>query len=132
MYAIRSYYAFKTFILPKPTDANFEYWMSSDGEKLTGGSSAKNDFITYTAKIPYTLTSDDVVVTNGYIVSCSYSFEKKYITIPSTRITSYNVCYTKLLRIFHNSYFVKVILTHFICPPMGGFILDTLMLTFFT
>ncbi len=75
---------FKTFILPKPTDANFEYWMSSDGEKLTGGSSAKNDFITYTAKIPYTLTSDDVVVTNGYIVSCSYSFEKKYITIPST------------------------------------------------
>lgn len=34
--------------------------------------------------VPYTLSDDDVVVTNGVIESCSYSFANKEIVIPST------------------------------------------------
>lgn len=40
--------------------------------------------ISFSAQAKYTLTDDDVVVTNGEIISCSYGFADKDIVIPAT------------------------------------------------
>ncbi|MGE0076443.1 MAG: leucine-rich repeat protein [Bacteroidales bacterium] len=74
----------KYYLLPKPAYSDFEYWINNDGTHYAAGDSVLvADFNkSYRAFIPYTLTNDDVVVTDGTITSCSYSFLFTDIIMP--------------------------------------------------
>ncbi|MBN1112509.1 MAG: leucine-rich repeat protein [Bacteroidales bacterium] len=72
--------------LPTPvlSNGNFINWIDGNGKEYAGGASVTDFATNYTAVVSYTLTDDDVVVTNGVIESCSYNFASTCITIPET------------------------------------------------
>ncbi|MEN8202661.1 MAG: leucine-rich repeat protein [Bacteroidota bacterium] len=67
-----------------PVNAEYEAlnWKDDKGNVVLGGSSVYDLETHYFVPIPYTLTDDDVVVTDGIIQSCSYDFAVKDIIIP--------------------------------------------------
>ena len=68
-----------------PTHANENFINYVGGDFFYGPGDIISSFTSfYYANIPYTLTDDDVVVTNGIIESCSYDFTCKTIIIPDT------------------------------------------------
>ncbi|MBN2820269.1 MAG: leucine-rich repeat protein, partial [Bacteroidales bacterium] len=73
-----------SFELPQVTGLEAYGWNGSDGSTFTGGATVSNLEIFYWVPVPYTLTDDDVVVTNGEIISCSYDFSSTDIIIPQT------------------------------------------------
>ena len=73
-----------SFVLPVVTAYESYGWRDGNGAVYTGGQTATNFTTYYKVPIPYTLTDDDVVVTNGEIVSCSYNFASKDIIVPDT------------------------------------------------
>ena len=74
---------FSSFVLPNNSSAGFISWVTSDGSNLTGGATTINLSDSYYATFAYTLTDSDVVVENGVIISCSYSFDANIITVPT-------------------------------------------------
>lgn len=68
--------------LPEVAMDGFSGWVSSDGSLYQAGDDIGSLSVSYAAKIPYTLTDDDVVVENGIIQSTSYDSNYKFITIP--------------------------------------------------
>jgi len=69
----------------------FLNWKDNYGTTYAGGAVVTRFELSYTAQFDntpqptqYILTDDDVVVTNGIIVSCSYNFAIKDIVIPET------------------------------------------------
>jgi hypothetical protein len=72
------------FVLPTPQVANFEYWIDWYNDRYQPGETVSATSTFLRAVFPYTLTDEDVVVENGVIASCSYNFDSKFITIPST------------------------------------------------
>lgn len=75
---------FKSFVLPTLTIDGFEHWIDNGGTIYEGGSTVEFGYFSFTAKIVYTLTDDDVTVVDGIIEDCSYDFSNKYINIPET------------------------------------------------
>ena len=74
-----------SFVLPTLTVSGFVDWLDGSGNHYAGGETVTDLSINYRAQFPYTLADNDVVVdVNGYIISCSYSFEASMITIPET------------------------------------------------
>lgn len=71
-----------SFSLPEVAIDGFSGWQSSDGILYQAGDNIGSLLVNYAAKVPYTLTSDDVVVENGIIQSTSYNSNYKFITIP--------------------------------------------------
>ncbi len=70
------------FNLPTPAYPGFKYWIDGNNNQHAGDETVTNFYISYKAKINYTLTDDDVVVKNGFITSCNYDFTFKDIIIP--------------------------------------------------
>ena len=75
---------FNSFTLPTHTNTGFEYWYDGNGNHYSGNSVVNDLTTSYTAFILYILTDNDVVVENGIITSCSYSFALTDIIIPET------------------------------------------------
>lgn len=74
-----------SFVLPTLTAPGFVDWLDSDGNHYAGGATASGLSAVYRANLPYTLTDADVEMdANGYIISCTYSFDASMITIPET------------------------------------------------
>jgi len=71
-----------SFALPEVDAAGFAGWLSSKGDLYQAGDNIGPLNINYAAKVPYTLTDDDVVVENGIIQSTSYDSNYKFVTIP--------------------------------------------------
>jgi uncharacterized repeat protein (TIGR02543 family) len=71
-------------ILPINNNPGFKEYVNDDDYNVYNPDDTITNFnITYYAHIPYTLTDDDVVVTNGIIESCNYNHaEYKSIIIP--------------------------------------------------
>ena len=66
-------------------DDNFEYWVrfTSSGKVIVpGGTTISPSNHGFVAKFDYTLQDNEVVVDNGVLKSCTYSFIAKYISIP--------------------------------------------------
>jgi hypothetical protein len=80
-YAFSENYGLR-FELPTSARSNFEGWIQSDGTEYTEGEEIYYSDLEIIAKLPYTLTDDDVTVENGVITGCSYDFESRFITIP--------------------------------------------------
>lgn len=72
-----------SFSLPTPTIAGFQGWKDNANKTYEGGATTTNVGSFFRIVGKYTLTDDDVVVENGMIKSCSYSFTFSEITIPS-------------------------------------------------
>ena len=71
------------FVLPTLTVTGFVDWIDGNGNHYAGGASVTDLSTNYRANFPYVLTDADVEMdANGYIISCSYSFEASMITIP--------------------------------------------------
>ncbi|MFA9371737.1 MAG: cadherin domain-containing protein [Labilibaculum antarcticum] len=62
----------------------FLNWIDGDGNTYANGVVVNDLSVSYSAQFLYTLTDDDVVVTDGVIESCSYDFTSKDIIIPET------------------------------------------------
>ncbi len=74
-----------SFILPTPVITGFIDWIDSNGNHYEAGAIVTDLGTYYRAVIPYILKDEDVEMdANGYIISCSYSFEEKDILIPET------------------------------------------------
>ncbi|WP_282038127.1 leucine-rich repeat protein [Saccharicrinis aurantiacus] len=71
------------FVLPTHTYSNFKHYYSKDSQ-FNPGDEITDLSLEIKALMPYILTNNDVVVEDGIITSCSYSFELKNIIIPST------------------------------------------------
>lgn len=71
-----------SFALPEVAMPGFSGWLASNGTEYQAGDNIGSLQVNYAAKVPYTLTSDDVVVENGIIQSTSYNANYKFITIP--------------------------------------------------
>ncbi len=82
--AFASNYNLEQIQLPTHASSSFINYKSSEGDVYLEGASISHFHITYQANLSYTLTSEDVVVEDGVIVSCSYDFKAKSITIPET------------------------------------------------
>lgn len=67
--------------LPTNINPNFEGYVDADGVMHSEGSEISDFNITYAAKIPYTLTQEDVVFENGEIKDFN-NFTEKWIIIP--------------------------------------------------
>lgn len=67
--------------LPLNINEGFEYWVDGKGNVLNPGDKL-DSYVSYFAKVPYTLTDEDVVVEEGMIKSCSYDFSSKFIIVP--------------------------------------------------
>ncbi|WP_291859196.1 leucine-rich repeat protein [Marinilabilia sp.] len=65
--------------LPQSSTNEYTHWIDENGKTVTN---LEDNTLSYTARIEYTLTDADVVVENGVITNCSYSFRGKFITIP--------------------------------------------------
>lgn len=74
---------FSSFALPTNTRYATIGWKSGNGTVYMGGTTVSNLETNYYVPI-YTLTDADVVVENGVIISCSYSFVIRNIVIPET------------------------------------------------
>ncbi len=70
--------------LPTPNYTGLQYWIDANGTQYAAGSTVNDLGTFYHAYIPYTLTDNDVVVTDSIIQSCSYDFILKDIIIPET------------------------------------------------
>lgn len=68
--------------LPTNNTAGFLNYVSESGDILNAGETISDFSISYQANIAYTLQSNDVVVEDGYIISCSYGWKAKSIIIP--------------------------------------------------
>ncbi len=68
--------------LPTHSSSSFVNYQDENGIKYNPGDQITDFEIVYISIAPYTLTDDDVVVTDGYIQSCSYNFDNKAIIIP--------------------------------------------------
>lgn len=78
-----NYNTLTEFTLPSSTVPGFIDWMDGNGNHYDAESTVSDLSTFYKVFIPYTLTDDDVEMdTNGYIISCSYSFEMTDIAIP--------------------------------------------------
>lgn len=75
--------SFESFMLPSSSSVTFDSWVDGKGHKYSQGDSITDIDNSYAAFIEYTLTDDDVVVSNGVIVSCNYDFSSKFIIIPN-------------------------------------------------
>ena len=73
-----------SFTLPTNTEYESYGWVDQNGNSYTGEQTVTNLTIYYKVPVPYTLIDEDVVVTDGVIVSCSYDFATKDIIIPDT------------------------------------------------
>lgn len=67
--------------LPTNSNSDFEYYTRAVDIFFAGNVIANNGEGIY-AKIPYTLSDDDVVVKDGILTSCNYSFHSRYIKLP--------------------------------------------------
>ncbi len=77
-------YDLSKIVLPNNITSGFINYLSENGEEFEVGDQINDFTIAYYAIAPYTLTDDDVNVIDGYIYSCTYSFDRKAISIPST------------------------------------------------
>lgn len=68
--------------LPTSIYAEFENWVSGDGTYYNQGDNITIGNQAVLAKIVYTLTDEDVSVTDGIIDTCFYDFESKFIVVP--------------------------------------------------
>jgi len=73
-----------SIILPINTEYLPYGWKDLAGNMFTGGSQVVNLTTFYYIPAPYTLTDEDVEITDGVISSCSYGFGLKVIIIPDT------------------------------------------------
>lgn len=73
-----------SFVLPGLNNPNFAGWMDGFGNEFASGDVVSDFSTNYHAIVRYTLTDDDVIVTNGIIESCSYDFQFTDIVIPET------------------------------------------------
>jgi hypothetical protein len=73
-----------SFTLPINASSPETGWIDANGSRYDGGDVVEDFDTWYKVPIPYTLTDYDVVVTDGIIQSCSYSFAQKDIIIPET------------------------------------------------
>ncbi|MBL4745625.1 MAG: leucine-rich repeat protein, partial [Flavobacteriaceae bacterium] len=83
-HAFYGYNGLSSIQLPTPQieGSGFLYWIDGKGINWTPGAIVSDYMISYKAVFIYTLTDDDVVVVNGVIESCSYSFKENSIIIP--------------------------------------------------
>lgn len=71
-----------SLVFPDVAIDGFTGWVSSSGTLYQAGDETTVLNVNYAAKIPYTLSDDDVVVEDGIIQSTSYNSNYKFITIP--------------------------------------------------
>lgn len=69
-------------ILPTNSATGFAGWQDSNGPIYPGEGTAPKYAGAMRAIFPYTLSDEDVVVSDGIIESCSYDFSASVITIP--------------------------------------------------
>ncbi|MFB6342634.1 leucine-rich repeat protein [Saccharicrinis sp. FJH62] len=69
--------------LPEHKFYSEDGWMDLMGNVFSAGTTVSNFMTSYYIPTPYTLTSNDVMIKNGIIQSCSYDFRYKVIVIPS-------------------------------------------------
>jgi len=69
--------------LPTNALSTFICYQDENGINYSQGDQIADFDNVYITIAPYTLTDDDVVVTDGYIQSCSYNFDSKVIVIPA-------------------------------------------------
>lgn len=60
---------------------DFDGWV---GSIYAAGDTVTDMNMTYIIDVQYILSGDDVEVFNGEMISCSYDFTSKFITIPDT------------------------------------------------
>ncbi len=72
-----------SFTLPANTNSDFNYWIDANDNHLSGGTIVTDLTTYYYTNMYYTLTDDDVVVTDGIITACSYDFRCTNIIIPT-------------------------------------------------
>jgi len=82
-----NYGVFKTasieaIVLPELNSPNYQGWRNDDNVLYSHEDTITKLNGSYSAIIPYVLTNSDVVVADGMIISCSYSFDLKDIIIP--------------------------------------------------
>ena len=70
--------------LPTHSDPAFVKYIDGAGNSYLPGDDIESFDTYYRSPMPYTLTDDDVVVTDGIIESCSYDFYYLDIVIPET------------------------------------------------
>ena len=73
-----------TLPTPKIDGLSFFNWIDTKGNTYAGGTAVEDFEVGYTAELEYTLTDNDVVVTDGVIESCIYDFTATSIIIPET------------------------------------------------
>lgn len=61
--------------LPEHKQSDLSSYFDSNNQQYQPGDHISDFSLTYHAKVAYTLTDDDVVVSNGVIMSCSHNFE---------------------------------------------------------
>lgn len=71
------------FVLPTHANPNFHGYIHSGRVFQPGDRLKLNGNVPFFVDISYTLTDNDVVVSNNVIQSCSYDFKYKHIVIPS-------------------------------------------------
>ncbi len=81
-FGIYPYANLESFVLPVNTEYEAYGWKDTEGNVFMGADVVSNLETFYYVPVPYTLSDDDVVVTDGIIQSCSYDFELKDIIIP--------------------------------------------------
>jgi hypothetical protein len=70
-------------VLPTPPNNEFEEWITAGGDIYAVGTTVSaGSYSSFSAKIVYTLTDEDVVVENGVIQSCDSESPLKYLIIP--------------------------------------------------
>lgn len=75
----------ENFTLPTPPAGEFELWITAAGVAYEVGTSILvGSYDSFTAKIIYTLTDEDVVVEDGVIISCNSDLPLTYMVIPET------------------------------------------------
>lgn len=70
-------------VLPTHASQSFVIYKDDNGNSYSPGDTISDFSTNYYTIAPHTLTDEDVVVTNGIIVSCNYNFSIKDIIIPS-------------------------------------------------
>ncbi len=95
--AFRNNNGLQRVVFPTHADPAFVCYKNSAGDVFNPGEAFEDLTDNYYALVPYTLTSDDVEVVDGYIKNCSYDFTSKSIIIPAeldnqvvTGIADYN------------------------------------------
>jgi hypothetical protein len=81
-YAFSNNTGLSSFNLPAPDYSNFIAWVDEQGIEYAAGVSVSDFSTFYRTKLIYTLTDDDIEVTDGIIQSCSYDFTFTDIIIP--------------------------------------------------